>query len=129
MIAIIFRIGRPAIYAPEITPVRYRNAQVRDLPPEFVSQIHPCPEIKNPTRRVESGGWRKYAYFRPAHSFPNPIRRHRRISAGGSGVSTGTLNLLNSSGIALVATGFLSRPASRVGVSGYSLRLVGRQPQ
>jgi hypothetical protein len=40
MIAVILWISRAAIHAPKITPVGDRDAQIGDLPPEFVVKGH-----------------------------------------------------------------------------------------
>ena len=40
MIAIIFRVGGAAVHATEIAAIRDRDAQVGDLPSEFVVKRH-----------------------------------------------------------------------------------------
>src|SRR5580704_468359 len=40
VVAVIFRVGRAAVDAAEIAPVRDRNTQVGDLPAEFVEKGH-----------------------------------------------------------------------------------------
>jgi hypothetical protein len=40
VVAIVFRVGRAAVDATEIAAVRNRNAQVGDLPAEFVMKGH-----------------------------------------------------------------------------------------
>ena len=118
MIAVIFRVSRAAVDAPEIAAVRDRNAQVGDLPSEFVEKSHAtflagrdrlnsCPFPKNKIARsnyLDAGARRKYVVFRLVRSFP---------SSGGPGVSTQTLSFAASKTpprrLRPCALGFLSR--------------------
>src|SRR5215470_12255363 len=86
--SVILRIRRPAIHAPEVAPVRYRDPEIRDLSTEFVVQRH-LKGIQNKTARsslLESGARRKYAHFRrvaPCQAANSPLSdssgRHRRF--------------------------------------------------
>jgi hypothetical protein len=50
VVAIIFRVSRTAIDAPEVAAVGYRNTQVGNLAPEFVVKGH---EIALATSRAK----------------------------------------------------------------------------
>jgi hypothetical protein len=96
MIAVIFRIGRAAIDAPEIAPIRDRNAQVRNLPPKFIVKRHRCRRsiggLALEKQKPESVPWMsgtdekayifvallsKHGRPRCFHPNPHPRRRHR----------------------------------------------------
>ncbi len=84
VIAVILRIGRAAIDAAKVAAVRNRDAQVRDLPAEFVVKRHWCPQKTNARIQCLEPGVDEKLHFFVYRSFPN---------AGGLGVSTQTLIL------------------------------------
>src|SRR5215470_951219 len=64
---VVFRGGRTAINAAKIAAVRHRNAQVGDLPAEFVNETHSC------TRLSQAKDW----FLRPQSSqIKMPNSRH-----------------------------------------------------
>src|SRR5208282_4191746 len=78
VLAVVFGIGGTAIDAPEIATVGNRDAQVGNLPSEFVEETHNrSPQNKKPDSHMESGFSRKSVDFRLTGSFP---------STGGPGV-------------------------------------------
>src|ERR1700676_5300420 len=62
VIAVVFRIGRSAVHAAEVAAVRNRDAQVRNLPAEFIVKGHevvPSPRCINKKAQIRMLGFRR----------------------------------------------------------------------
>src|SRR6266404_5191694 len=114
VVAIVFRVSGAAVNAPEVAAVRDGDAQVSDLPAEFVLKGHSAPQyfdaappvsgarsLENKTAR--SMTWNRAQTKKCRFSSMAPFQ------AGGSGVSTQTLSPETSRDVAPDAVGWLSR--------------------
>src|SRR5467141_903750 len=114
VVAIVFRVGGAAVDAAEIAAVRDGDAQVGDLPAEFVVKGHGLPQYFDAAPRVsgarslENKTARSMAWNR-AQTKKHIFSSVAPFQAGGLGVSTQTLSPESSRDVAPVAVGCLSR--------------------
>src|SRR5882724_4062932 len=118
VVAIVFRVGGAAVDAAEIAAVRDGDAQVGDLPAEFVVKGHGLPQYFDAAPRVsgarslENKTARSMAWNR-AQTKKYIFSSVAPFQAGGLGVSTQTLSPESSRDVAPVAVGCLSRRPQR----------------
>src|SRR5882672_6200532 len=118
VVAIVFRVGGAAVDAAEIAAVRDGDAQVGDLPAEFVVKGHGLPQYFDAAPQVsgarspENKTARSIAWNR-AQTKKYIFSSVAPFQAGGLGVSTQTLSPESSRDVAPVAVGCLSRRPQR----------------